>query len=132
ELGAEEARLLGEAHPFVLPAAGQATLFFCRWPSDAPIPVSLPPDARPAERRALERALRAWEEAGLGVRFLPLADGAPAALEIRFVEDPIATGAGRDTGNAVVDCRIDALSAQPADGARVAGAELAAARVRLA
>ena len=123
---------MGEAHPFVLPAAGQATLFFCRWPSDTPIPVSLPADASPEERRALERALRAWEEAGVGVRFLPLADGAPAAIEIRFVDDAIETGAGRDTGNAVVDCRIAALSAQPAEGAQVAGAELASARLRLA
>jgi hypothetical protein len=129
-LGAQEARLLAQGHPFVLPAAGRATLFFCRWPSDAPIPVSLPPDATPAERRAIESALRAWEGAGLGVRFLPL-EGGEAPLEIRFADDPIETGAGRDTGNAVADCRIAPLSQQGGDGP-VAGAQLASARLRLA
>ena len=130
-LAADEARLLAQAHPFVLPAAGRSTLFFCRWPDDAPIPVSLPPDATPEERRAIETALGAWQNAGLGIRFLPLADGAPAAIEIRFAEDPIETGGGRDTGNAVVDCRIAPLSQQAAGGP-VAGAQLAAARLRLA
>jgi hypothetical protein len=130
-LGAEEARLLAQAHPFVLPAAGRTTLFHCRWPSDAPIPVSLPPDATPEERRALEAALRAWEGAGLGVRFLPVADGGAAAIEIRFADDAIETGAGRDTGNAVVDCRIAPLS-QQAGGGVVAEAQLASARLRLA
>ncbi|MEB2343853.1 MAG: hypothetical protein OZ948_03835 [Deltaproteobacteria bacterium] len=131
-LGAEEARLLAQGHPFVLPAAGRATLFFCRWPSDAPIPVSLPPEASPEERRAIEAALRAWEGAGLGVRFLPLADGAPAPIEIRFADEAIETGAGRDTGNAVVDCRIAPLSQQRAGAGVVAGAQLASARLRLA
>src|SRR5690606_15183057 len=111
-LGVEEARLLAQGHPFVLPAGGRSTLFYCRWPSDTPIPVSLPLDATPEERRAIELALSAWEEAGLGIRFLPLADGSPAAIEIRFAEDPIETGGGRDTGNAVVDCRIAPLSQQ--------------------
>ncbi|HSJ99502.1 MAG TPA: hypothetical protein VLC53_20665 [Myxococcota bacterium] len=131
-LGDEEARLLAQAHPFVLPAGGRATLFFCRWPSDAPIPVSLPPDATPDERRAIETALRAWEGAGLGVRFLPLTDGAAAPIEIRFAGDPIETGAGRDTGNAVVDCRIAPLSQQEAGADAVHGAELASAKLRLA
>jgi len=130
-LGEEEARLLGQGHPFVLPAAGRATLFFCRWPSDTPIPVSLPPDATPDERRAIETALRAWEGAGLGVRFLPLADGGDAPIEIRFADDPIETGAGRDTGNAIVDCRIAPLSQQGGGGA-VVDAQLASARLRLA
>lgn len=131
-LGAEEARLLAQGHPFVLPAAGRATTFFCRWPTETPIPVSLPPDATPDERRAIETALRAWEGAGLGLRFLPLADGAPAPIEIRFVDEAIATGAGRDTGNAVVDCRIAPLSQQRAGADPVAGAQLAVARLRLA
>lgn len=130
-LGETEAQLLAQGHPFVLPAAARATLFFCRWPDDAPLAVSLPPDATPEERSAIEAALRAWEGASLGIRFLPLADGAAAPIEIRFVGDPIVTGAGRDTGNAVVDCRIAPLSEQGGGGA-VAGAQLASARLRLA
>jgi hypothetical protein len=131
-LGEEEARLLAQGHPFVLPAAGQVTLFYCRWPDDAPIPVSLPPDATAEERRALELALRAWEGAGLGVRFLPLADGAAAAIEIRYAEAPIESGAGRDTGSAVVDCRIAPLSQQGDVGSAVREARLVSARLRLA
>jgi len=130
-LGDAEATLLAQGHPFVLPAAGHATLFFCRWPTDTPLPVSLPPDATPDERRAIEAALRAWEGAGLGVRFLVLESGEEAPIEIRFVGDPIGTGAGRDTGNAVVDCRIAPLS-QQAGGGAVAGAQLASAKLRLA
>lgn len=116
----------------MLPAAGRVTLFYCRWPDDAPIPVSLPPDATPDERRALELALRAWEGAGLGIRFLPLADGAAAAIEIRYADAPIESGAGRDTGSAVVDCRIAPLSQQGDAGSVVREARLVSARLRLA
>lgn len=130
-LGETEARLLAQSHPFVLPAAGRTTLFHCRWPEGEPIPVSLPADATPEERGALEAALRAWEGAGLGVRFLPLAGGAAAAIELRFVEAGVETGAGRDTGNAVADCRIAPLSQQGGEG-DVRDARLVTARLRLA
>lgn len=130
-LGESDARLLAESHPFVLPAGGETTLFHCRWPEGEPIPVSLPDDATPAERGALEAALRAWEGAGLGVRFVTLADGAAAGIELRFVDGTIETGAGRDTGNAVVDCGIAPLSRQD-DGSSVREARLVSARLRLA
>ena len=129
ELAAIEGQRLGDANPFVLPSAGRLRFFHCRWPTDAPVPVSLPPDASDAERRAIEAALAAWEGAGLGVRFERV-DTAPHGIEIRLVGGTVDTPAGQDTGNTVVDCAIAPLSAQ--QGADVAGAALASARIRIA
>lgn len=121
---------LADAHPFVLPSASRVTLFFCRWPRDSPLPVSLPLDASPDERAAIETALRAWEGAGLGVRFVTVAGGS-APIEIRFEDEALAIGSGGDLGNAVVDCRLAPLSEQTEPGV-VRGAELARARLRIA
>lgn len=121
---------LADAHPFVLPAASRVTLFFCHWPRDTPLPVSLPLDASAEERAAIERALRAWEGAGLGVRFVTI-DGGSAPIEIRFEDEALAIGRGGDMGNAVVDCRLAPLSEQTEPGV-VRGAELARAQVRVA
>jgi hypothetical protein len=121
---------LADAHPFVLPAASRVTLFFCRWPADTPIPVSLPLDASAEERTAIERALRAWEGAGLGIRFLPI-DGGSAPIEIRFEDEALAIGRGGDMGNAVVDCLLAPLSQQTDPGV-VRDARLARARLRIA
>jgi hypothetical protein len=120
---------LGDIHPFLLPAAGRLTFFLCRWPDDATISVSLPRDVTPVERHAIETALQAWEGAGIGVRFATL-EGGPAAIEIEL-EDEVVTGAGEDTGNAVVDCQVAPLSAQGA-GDEVAEARLVSARLRIA
>jgi hypothetical protein len=120
---------LGDIHPFLLPAGGRLTFFLCRWPDDATISVSLPPDATPVERHAIETALHAWEGAGIGVRFVTL-EGGPAAIEIEL-EHEVVTGAGEDAGNAAVDCEVAPLSAQGA-GDEVADARLVSARLRIA
>jgi hypothetical protein len=129
ELEAIRGQRLGDANPYVLPYDGRVRFFHCRWPTDAPIDVSLPPDASEAERRAIEAALEAWEHAGLGVSFARVPE-APHGIEMRFVGGTVDTAAGQDTANTVVDCAIAPLDAQ--DGADVAGAALASARIRIA
>jgi hypothetical protein len=120
---------LADANPYPLPHGDRLAFFHCRWPTGAAIPVSLPPDASPAERRSLEAALDAWADAGLGVRFEPVAE-APRGIELRLVGGTVDTPAGQDTTNTVVDCAIAPLSVQ--DGGDVAGAELVAARIHIA
>jgi hypothetical protein len=149
ELRALAPHPLDEARPYALPLAGALTLFLCRWPSGASIPVSIAADASPAQREALAAALAAWEGAGLGVRFAPGEGplgragggrvlGAPAPHR---EQDPGATGAAgirvrlRDdfvTGQAdtAADCAVEGPPG-PAD-ALVPGARLVAASIHLA
>ena len=97
---------LGDATPYLFPVQDALVLFLCRWETGDPIPVSLPPEASPEQSGALEAALRAWEAAGLGVRF---ARGAPAGtgIELRIVADA-AEGAGATRGaTTVADCALD-------------------------
>jgi hypothetical protein len=122
---------LAESNPYVLLADGRATFFYCRWPDGAPIPVALPADASPDERRALEAALRAWEGAGLGVHFERVAPGA-GAIDLTLVGGAVDTAAGQDTANTVVDCRVAPLAEQPPDADPVVGARLVAARIHIA
>jgi hypothetical protein len=129
ELGAVRGQRLGDSNPYVLPYDGRVRFFYCRWPTDAPVDVSLPPDASEGERRAIEAALDAWEHAGLGVTFVRVPE-APRGIEIRLVGGTVDTGAGQDTANTVVDCAIAPLAEQR--GADVAGAALASARIRIA
>lgn len=99
------AHRLGDSTPYLLPSDDVATLFLCRWPTPATIPVSLPAEATPAQRGALEAALRAWEGAGLGVRFSRGA-GSAVGIELRFVEGAAqGAGAGR-TATTVADCAV--------------------------
>ena len=121
---------LADAHPYVLLYDGRARFFHCRWPDGATIPVSLPPDATAAERRSIERALRAWEGAGLGVSFETVGDASAHGIALSFVGGAVDTPAGQDTANTVVDCRIAPLSQQT--GGSIAGAALARARIRIA
>jgi hypothetical protein len=98
---------LGDANPYLLPVQDALVLFLCRWETRDPIPVSLPPEASPEQAGALEAALRAWEQADLGVRF---ARGAPAGegIELRLVAEQ-AEGAGALRGaTTVADCALDA------------------------
>ncbi|RIK96631.1 MAG: hypothetical protein DCC71_22295 [Proteobacteria bacterium] len=132
ELASLEGQRLADANPYVLPHAGSLTFFHCRWADGVPIPVSLPPDATAAERRALEAALRGWEGAGLGVAFAPVEsiETTGRGIEIRFSGGAVDTPAGADTAGTAADCRIAPLSQQ--GGAAIAGAELVTARVTIA
>lgn len=110
--------------PYYLPAAGHLTLFTCRWPDGATIPVELPANATAAERGKLEKVLAAWQGAGLGVRFdLRPLEGVGIAIE--FPDGLFAYDAG-----AVVDCAVEAGEIGP-DAERLS-ARLVTARVSLA
>jgi hypothetical protein len=124
-LAAVEGHRLADLRPYYLPADGLLTLFTCRWPDGAAIPVEIPADASPTERRHIEAALAAWEGAGLGVRFerRPL-EGVGIGIALR---DGL-PGQGAST---IVDCAVDASSLAPdADplAARVVSAEVRLAR----
>jgi hypothetical protein len=101
---------LGDTRPYYLPAAGRLTLFLCRWPDGATVPVSLPADATPQQRRKLETALNAWERS-LGLHF-ELGELEGVGIEIRLFDDMLAYQA-----NTVADCAVDpkALTGGPAD-----------------
>jgi len=128
ELRSIDGQRLGDANPFVVASGGELVLFLCRWSTQAPIPVALPPDASPDERAAIESALHAWEGAGLGVRFSEVAVERAAVL-IALEEGPLRTGGGLDTANTVADCRLAPLSQQGGASIR---AELARAAIRIA
>jgi hypothetical protein len=104
ELAAIEGQRLAQVRPYYLPAAGRLTLFLCRWPDAAVIPVRLPPDADADERRALEAALAAWQGAGLGVRFdVGTRELAGVGIEIELRDGMLAYAA-----NTVADCAVEA------------------------
>ena len=81
-LRAEEARLLADVHPYALAFDDTLTPFLCRWPTPATLGVALDADATADDRRVIEMALRAWEQAGLGLRFE--IGGEPIAIEVGF------------------------------------------------
>jgi hypothetical protein len=120
---------LADANPYVLPHDGRVRFFHCRWDPAAPIPVAFPANATAAERRAIDEALDAWEQAVPGVRFEGVAPGTPG-IELELVGGSVETPVGEDTANTVVDCRIAPLSQQTA--AAVADARLVSAHVRIA
>jgi hypothetical protein len=104
-LGAISQHRLRDATPYLVPAGGSIAFFLCRWPSGATIPVSLPPDASEQELRGLESVMRAWEGAGLGVRFVT---GAPpgAGIELRFIDPAAGTTATSHAANTIADCAV--------------------------
>ncbi len=99
--------------PFVWPRDGFVTLMTCRFETLQPIGVVLE-NATREDETAVDAVLRAWERAGLGVRFLS-APPEHAQLVIAFRDEPLP-----NAGRAVADCRLA--------GAR---AELAEARVEI-
>ena len=118
---------LDETTPYVWPRAGMLTLFLCRWPSGAAIPVALPPGATAEETAALEAALRAWESAGLGVRFDRVAPGSEW-ITILFDDGSVETGTGDGVGLTAVDCRLGSA----AEAGDPLAAEIRGAVVRVA
>jgi len=114
-LGAVSQHRLADVTPYLLPAGGSVAFFLCRWPADAPIPISLPPDASAEERRGLEAVLRAWEGAGLGVRFTTAA-ASGAGIEVRFIEPEPGATATAYAANTIADCAVapEALAMQSA------------------
>lgn len=129
EIPPERIRLLAEATPYLLPAHATLTFFLCRWATDKPVPVVLPAEARPEERRALEAALRAWEAVGLGVRFLSVAGGT-GSIEIELADDAVPTASGPGSGNTIADCAVRELASIA--GASGLDADLAYASIHLA
>jgi hypothetical protein len=101
QLRARAAHRLGDVTPYYLPLAARLTLFLCRWPDAATVPVSLPLDASADERRKIEAALAAWEGA-LGLRF-ERAFPSGVGIEIRLFDEMLAYSA-----NTVADCAVDA------------------------
>jgi hypothetical protein len=108
---------LGDATPYLLPVADEMLLFLCRWETQEPIPVSLPPEATPVQLASLEAALAAWEQAGLGVRF---ETGAPSGvgIELRIIAEEPDGSTARHAATTVADCALDAHAAL--DGDRLA------------
>jgi len=105
-------------------------LFSCRWPTARPVPVWIREGTDAAQRRLVERALRAFERAGLGIAFeLAAGEGGAQAwharrgITVEWIARAEAAGDPGGTGDAVADCRLD-----PARGrqARAPGAPLAA------
>jgi hypothetical protein len=123
-LRARSPHRLGDITPYYLPAAGRLTLFLCRWLDGATVPVSLPADATPEQRRKLEAALGAWQRA-LGLRFEPR-ELSGVGIEIRLFDDFLAYQA-----NTVADCAIDA-EALAAGTPEVLPARLVFASIQLA
>jgi len=110
---------------YVLPAAGRVTFFLCRFRTGTAIPVSLPGDATEAEAAALRAALQAWERAGLGVRFVELAAGAPASIAFSFASAGHWDEPG-NTGLTFADCRVDPATAALDGEAAAVDGEIAA------
>ena len=95
----------------------------------APIPVSIDAGATPEEAASVAAVLRAYEGAGLGVRFVTAAR-IREGIRVEFVDDAVATPEGPDAGNTVSDCRLGTDTV--ASGASRVEAELVRARVRVA
>jgi hypothetical protein len=114
---------LGSVRPYALPLAGELTLFLCRWPTEAAIPVALAGESDPAQREALRAALRGWEGGRLGLRFAEGEGG--RGIQVRVRDDLVTSQA-----NTVAEC---AVAGPPAPGAReVPGARLVAASIHVA
>lgn len=86
--------------------------------------MALPPDASPAERALLLRALEAWEGAELGVRF---AEAPPAEAEIAIAFEP---DDSRYAAATEAECRVERAARAGAAGDRLP-ARLVRARVGL-
>ena len=108
ELASLSRHRLADVTPYILPVRASAVFFLCRWDTDEPVPVSLPPDATEEEREGFDKVLRAWEGAGLGVRFATDPPPPPrTGIEVRFIEPPDGTESLVQSANTITDCAID-------------------------
>ncbi len=123
-------RTLAGTKPYFLPYRGVLYAFLCRFSTREPITLAISATAKPAERRLVEAVLRAWEAAGLGLRFqeAPLHQ---AAFVIEWEERAVPTGEGMGLAHSVTDCRLTLPEHELAAGKTLA-AELVTARVKLA
>jgi len=117
--------LLGDTRPYALPLEAELALFLCRWPAPATLPVAFTGDPDATQEAALAAALRAWEGAGLGLRFERVGARADAAIRVRLRDDWITSQA--DT---TADCAVGGI---PGPGAEtLPGARLVAASIHVA
>ena len=90
--------------PDLLPDSEGLSLFLCRWSKQESIPVHLPPDALPRERRLWNTALKAWESAGLGISFIAVEKPLSHGIDVDFRSESQSRPKG--TGDALADCRM--------------------------
>ena len=119
ELAGRAVGRFGDMTPYVVAADDALIFFVCHWPLDAPLRVSLPPDASAPERELLAKALHAWEAVIAGLRF-EVTDGA-APIRLRF----------RDTGAEGMDSAVDCEVATPMAAGEQIDARLVSAQITL-
>ncbi len=96
---------LADLEPYLWPRDGVLNFLSCRWSVATPIGVAVS-GATPDEAAALERALRAWGQAGLGVRF-SRAPWEEASVRVAFVDDPVPRADGSlGQGRSIADCLL--------------------------
>jgi len=101
---------LAELVPYFVAVEDELTAFTCRWPTGSTLGVRVAGPATPADLEILDRALSAWQQASLGIRFERVESvGARAAIEVRFDDTR-----QQRSGTAAVDCR-----ARPGRGERL-------------
>jgi hypothetical protein len=116
ELTGRDIGRFGDATPYALASEGELVFFVCHWQLDAPIRVSLPPDANADERRILDKALRAWEAAIPGLRF-DVVQG-DAQIRLRFRES------GPEGARTAADCEVAPPVSGDALHARIVSAQI--------
>ena len=119
ELAGRDIGRLGDATPYLLPVHDELLFFWCSWPLDGPLRVSLPRDANQYERELIEKALHAWEKVVTGLRFEVVEGNAP--IRLRFRES------GPEGARTAVDCEVE----PPFDGPGPLDARLVSAQIDL-
>jgi matrixin len=119
ELRGRDIGRLADATPYLLPVHDELLFFWCTWPLDGPLRVSLPRDANQYERELLEKALRAWEKVVTGLHFEVIEGNAP--IRMRF------SNTGPEGARTAVDCELE----PPFDGQGPLDARLVSAQIDL-
>jgi len=123
---------LQDVVPYFAPSEAGLALVLCRWSTAAPIPVWLPHYASDDERRAIERALQAWQAADLGVRVSPRTwtDEPPVAGIVFEILDTRADGPS-GTADTIADCAVPQRVSGPEASETPIDAELQYASIQL-